>query len=134
MSATSAYDEAAARVRRPPATESRDDRDLVRLASLAASSHNTQPWTFTIAPDSIAIRADLSRRCPVVDPDDAHLYKSLGCATENLVQAARARGIAPDVSVDPATATITVALDQLVDREPNPLSEAIVTRQCTRGS
>lgn len=85
MSATSAYDDAAAQIRRPPAGPGRDDRELIRMATLAAPSHNTQPWIFTITPDSIVIRADLHRRCPVVDPDDAHLFKSLGCATENLV-------------------------------------------------
>lgn len=33
MSATSAYDETAAQVRRPPGTAGRDDRDLVRMAT-----------------------------------------------------------------------------------------------------
>jgi hypothetical protein len=37
---------------------------------------------------SIVILPDLSRRCPVVDPDDHHLYVSLGCAAENILQAA----------------------------------------------
>ncbi|MFM9887270.1 MAG: Tat pathway signal protein, partial [Burkholderiales bacterium] len=59
--------------------------DLVRYATLAASSHNTQPWTFKIEPGRIAILPDLSRRCPAVDPDDHHLYASLGCAAENLL-------------------------------------------------
>jgi nitroreductase len=33
-------------------------RDLVRQATLAASSHNTQPWTFALAERSITIRPD----------------------------------------------------------------------------
>jgi hypothetical protein len=37
---------------------------------------------------SIVILPDLSRRCLVVDPDDHHLYVSLGCAAENILQAA----------------------------------------------
>jgi hypothetical protein len=36
----------------------------------------------------------------VVDPDDAHLYKSLGCAAENLVEAAVAQGLATDARFD----------------------------------
>lgn len=134
MSATTAYDEAAARIRRPTSTNGRDDRDLIRMASLAASSHNTQPWTFTMTPDAIIIRPDLTRRCPVVDPDDAHLYKSLGCATENLVHAAHHQGLSADVKVDPTDGIITVTLEQLVEREPSPLADAILTRQCTRAS
>ncbi len=64
-------------------------RELVRYATLAASSHNTQPWIFKLEPNQIQVLPDLSRRCPAVDPDDHHLYASLGCATENLLLATR---------------------------------------------
>jgi hypothetical protein len=43
-------------------------RELVRAATLAANSHNTQPWRFTLSDNGIAIRPDLGRRCPAVDP------------------------------------------------------------------
>ena len=36
-------------------------RHLVRQATLAASSHNTQPWKFTLAERSITIRPDFTR-------------------------------------------------------------------------
>ena len=58
---------------------------LIRHATLAANSHNTQPWLFEVGGNKIRIRADADRRCPVVDPDDRHVIASLGCATENLV-------------------------------------------------
>ena len=54
-----------------------DYLDLVRYATLAASSHNTQPWLFKIEPRRIVILPDLSRRCPAVDPDDHHLFARL---------------------------------------------------------
>jgi hypothetical protein len=76
-------------------------RDLVRCASLAASSHNTQPWKFRLDGDAISILPDFSRRCPVVDPDDHHLWVSLGCATENLLLAAQSVGLRGDVAFDP---------------------------------
>ena len=57
--------------------------ELVRFATLAANSHNTQPWKFSIKDSSISIAPDYARRCPIVDPDDHHLFVSLGCATEN---------------------------------------------------
>ena len=62
----------------------------MRAATLAANSHNTQPWIFTAAANAITIAPDFGRRSPAVDPDDHHLFVSLGCATENLVLAAAA--------------------------------------------
>lgn len=67
--------------------------ELIRCATLAPSSHNTQCWRFESVSGGILIRPDLSRRCPAVDPDDHHLYVSLGCAAENLRLAARAHGL-----------------------------------------
>ena len=57
-------------------------RELVRAATLAASGHNTQPWTFAITADGIDIHPDLARRLPAVDPSDRELWISLGCALE----------------------------------------------------
>ena len=68
-------------------------RELVRYATLAPSSHNTQCWKFALQERAISIVPDLSRRCPAVDPDDHHLFVSLGCADENLIQAALANGL-----------------------------------------
>lgn len=65
--------------------------DLVRYASLAPNGHNTQPWRFRARRDGgVRVLPDFSRRTPVVDPDDHHLYVSLGCAVENLLIAAAA--------------------------------------------
>lgn len=44
-------------------------QQLVRYATLAANSHNTQPWLFVATGSSIRISPDANRRCPVVDPD-----------------------------------------------------------------
>ena len=66
-------------------------QELVRYATLAPSSHNTQCWKFRVEDNAIAILPDLARRTPAVDPDDHHLFVSLGCAAENLVQACRVR-------------------------------------------
>ncbi|MDP2079706.1 MAG: Tat pathway signal protein [Pseudotabrizicola sp.] len=71
-----------------PATE----HELIRYATLAANGHNTQPWLFRADARGIDILPDTSRRTPVVDPDDHHLFVSLGCAVENLALAAAAMG------------------------------------------
>jgi hypothetical protein len=88
-------------------------QELVRCATLAPSSHNTQCWKFALEGNgrSIAILPDLARRCPAVDPDDHHLFVSLGCAAENLIQAALARGLTGDVRFDPASDAVRVALE-----------------------
>lgn len=66
--------------------------ELIRYATLAPSGHNTQPWLFQASADRIAIIPDFRRRTPVVDPDDHHLFVSLGCAGETLAIAAGASG------------------------------------------
>lgn len=94
-----AYDAAVAAMRRRPAMAPQT-RDLIRYATLAANGHNTQPWLFRPDDDGITILADLQRRTPVVDPDDHHLYVSLGCAAENLALAAGAAGRAGAMEFD----------------------------------
>ena len=49
------YEAAANEVRRPIAKNGDNLRELVRLATLAPSGHNTQPWKFKIAADNIRI-------------------------------------------------------------------------------
>jgi hypothetical protein len=136
MSSKVTYQSAVSSARRPLALEPDDidHRELVRLGALAASSHNTQPWKFRTGVGVIRIEPDVSRRCPVVDPDDAHLYKSLGCAAENIVHAAAAVGLRADVGIeaferDPA---VTVRLTPDATCTPTGLADAIVNRQCTK--
>jgi nitroreductase len=110
----------------------RTDRGLleaIRYATLAANSHNTQPWKFRFEPNVIIIAPDFTRRCPAVDPDDHHLFASLGAAAENLVHAAAAMGLAATVAFADEGVRITLA-----SRRPfvSPLFEAIPRRQCTR--
>src|ERR1700732_5553126 len=103
--------------------------ELVRFATLAANSHNTQPWKCSIKEKSISIAPDYARRCPIVDPDDHHLFVSLGCATENLMHAAAATG----VKSNPVFENDVVAI--VFEKAPpisSPLFEAIPRRQSTR--
>ncbi len=106
-------------------------RELVRHATLAPSSHNTQCWTFGLGEDAIVLRADRTRLCPAVDPDEHHVWVSLGCATENLVQAALAHGRRAEVRVDATDGAIRLALTPVTATE-SPLFRAIAGRQCSR--
>ena len=136
-SASSSYDDAARRIWRTtsPAAGSVGTppiRELVRYATLAPSSHNTQCWRFAVEAKGINILPDLTRRCPAVDPDDHHLFVSLGCATENLVQAALAHGWHGDVASDVGAGGVHVALTS-TRPESSESFRAITFRQSTRG-
>jgi hypothetical protein len=106
-------------------------RDLVRYATLAPSSHNTQCWKFRIEEQAITIEPDLARRCPAVDPDDHHVFVSLGCAAENLVQAALAHGLKANPAFDAGRSALRLALEPTA-AAASSLYQAIPQRQCTR--
>lgn len=74
---------------------------LVRYAVLAPSGHNTQPWSFRIAGESIEVYADFSRRLPVADPTDRELLMSIGTAITNLRVAAAHFGFESTVLYQP---------------------------------
>ncbi len=108
---------------------------LIADATLAASSHNTQPWRFEIGRNLIRIMPDFTRRCPVVDPDDHHLYASLGCAAENIVHAAASKGCRASVHVRQSeNACVVDVILHPATPPPSALADAIPLRQCTRAA
>lgn len=125
------YDAAASPIRAPMPVNP-DFETLVRFATLAPNGHNTQPWRFTEIATGARILPDFTRRTPVVDPDDHHLFISLGCAAENFIIASGAHGrpgemtFASDgegqVNIDLASGPAST----------NPLFQAIPSRQSTR--
>jgi hypothetical protein len=106
--------------------------EFVRMATLAANSHNTQPWRFRLGGDRVSILPDVQRRTPVVDPDDHHLFVSLGCAAENLVIAGAALGRWGEVVIgEGAEPGINIMLSA-AEAGPRDLYQAIPHRQSTR--
>ncbi|WP_462322876.1 Acg family FMN-binding oxidoreductase [Halochromatium sp.] len=110
---------------------------LIPFAVRAPSGHNTQPWQFSVGQDRIRIFPDLSRRLPVVDPDDHALFISLGCALENLIIAASHQGLVASVEyfpADEAEACVRVRLSaaQGADENVDALFRAIPERQTNR--
>jgi len=106
-------------------------RGLIRYATLAPNGHNAQPWRFRAQDGGIAILPDLTRRTPVVDPDDHHLFVSLGGAAETLAIAAAARGRASEVSFSPENGgAVAVVFGGGRVAEP-ALFDAIPRRQAT---
>ena len=135
--ASDSYDNAVTSTWRHSAADAGDMpallRELVRYATLAPSSHNTQCWKFHLEDRSISVLPDLSRRCPAVDPDDHHLFVSLGCATENLIQAALANGLHGTVVVDDSAGKTLRVLLEPTRAVATRLFDAIPDRQSTRG-
>lgn len=74
---------------------------LVHAATLAPSSHNTQPWMFRLDGTVVDLLADRTRALPVNDPDDRELTLSCGCALFNLRVAAAAAGLQAKVQTFP---------------------------------
>jgi hypothetical protein len=108
---------------------------LLRAAIAAPSGHNTQPWRLQVTGNEVRILPDLSRRLPVVDPDDHALFISLGCALENLVIAAGAEGYRSEVDyggLDQDQRSLTVHLRPGRTDDGTALPEAIPERQSTR--
>jgi len=128
------YAEAARTLRRPIDLHSSGvtplQHELVRYATQAPNGHNAQPWKFRLRNTRIDIVPDWKRRTPVVDPDDHHLWVSLGCAAENVVQAAAASGRDAEVSVSPTAVEVSMRPGSV---RRSALFEAIPARQSTRG-
>ncbi|HEU0076968.1 MAG TPA: nitroreductase family protein [Longimicrobiaceae bacterium] len=114
-------------------------RELVRLATLAPSSHNTQPWRFRAEEDRVEVLADFERWLRFADGDRRELYLSVGCALENLLVAAEHFGCAHEVRLfpDPLRYDLVAAVRLGGGGTPSPLRgpglfDAIPLRHTTR--
>lgn len=77
-----------------------DIHKILHYASLAGSSHNSQPWKVEVfEPDSIVVFADTSRMLKVVDPKGIELYISIGAFIENLDIAATSLGYKTEINI-----------------------------------
>ena len=133
------YEAAANAARQPTGAAGNELRELVRLATLAPSGHNTQPWKFRLGAGRIQLYPDLTRRVPVVDPDNRELWISLGSALENLLVAAAHFGYQAETTYHLAGTPddhIAVALHKTgpAPAGRSALFEAIPLRQSTRGT
>lgn len=109
---------------------------LVRAAILAANPHNTQPWLFQVEETSIQLFADGKRSLGAIDPYLREMHVGLGCALENLLLAAGARGYKSQVTVMPeGTDSSHIARIDLAPAPPmrSELYDAIPDRRTNRG-
>ena len=106
---------------------------LLRYAILAPSSHNTQPWKFSIGEDEIRIFVDKTRWLKVADSDQRELHVSIGCALENLLIAAEHFGYALQVTYFPEPGNEELAAVVCDSRRGNKLRHSD-QRRCSRPS
>lgn len=109
-----------------------------RFATLAPSSHNSQPWRFVVCGNRLDVKADRTRALRVVDPDDRELAISCGAALFHARVALRYFGLVPAVELAPASADpdllATVRIEQQHERtvEDAELFHAIPRRHTNR--
>ncbi|MFD1469517.1 Acg family FMN-binding oxidoreductase [Hymenobacter caeli] len=78
-----------------PVTLLPDEREILRLAALAPSGHNTQPWRVTRqGPFRWTIGCDRTRWLAAVDPTQRETILSMGAFLQNLESAANHLGYA----------------------------------------
>jgi hypothetical protein len=74
-----------------------DEKEILFLASLAPSGHNTQPWLVRyLAPYHWIIGNDKSKWLPAVDPNQRETILSIGAFIQNLEYAASSFGYGCD--------------------------------------
>jgi hypothetical protein len=111
---------------------------VIRLAGLAPSPRNSQPWRFRVLPHVIELHADPARRLPAADPNDRELRLACGAALLNLRLALAHAGVRPIVTLLPRLAPPTVLAEvrsgghQRPEAEQIALYEAIPDRRMHR--
>ncbi|MFA6041674.1 MAG: nitroreductase family protein [Methylophilus sp.] len=84
--------------------------ELLDIAALSPSSHNTQPWTVRINDtDSFTIGYDVQRQLMVGDPHKRELFMSLGCFIQSIILAADDAGYGAQYTFINATDNTQVA-------------------------
>ena len=110
---------------------------VVMAGILASNPHNSQPWLFRIEPDVITLYADITRQIGTIDPFLREMTIGLGCAVENMLLAARAEGLQPELQLMPdptdRTQVARIALSAGA-RETSALYEAIPNRHTNRAA
>lgn len=108
------------------------------LASLAPSSHNTQPWKVRVMSErEVLVLLDEKRLLPAVDPERREALVSIGAFLENLVRGAESQGLAAKVEITAdgpsGTGSARVSFEPAAAGDEKKILEAILARNTFRG-
>lgn len=110
-------------------------KEIVELACLAPSVHNTQPWSWRGSRGRVQLHQDRSRQLPVEDPTGRNLTISCGAALHHFQVAARALGWQVEVDRLPDGPGSSVLADIRLHRARRPASSegdlAALRDRCT---
>jgi hypothetical protein len=114
---------------------SRDEYDILSLASLAPSGHNTQPWTIRVIESGKWILGSSKQRwLPGVDPGNRELMLSIGAFMKSLETAAGIKGYSLDadvLSIDPKDTSIA-EIELKKGKAPTAMIERLKLRRTVR--
>lgn len=108
---------------------------IVQLACLAPSVHNTQPWSWRQRRGSLQLHVDRSRQLPVEDPTGRNPVISCGAALHHFQVAAGALGWRPEVDRLPDGPDSSLLAEIRLHRAQRPVTAdddlAAVRDRCT---
>jgi hypothetical protein len=116
---------------------SRDEYDILCLASLAPSGHNAQPWAIrVIEPGKWILGSSKQRWLPGVDPGNRELMLSTGAFLRNLEIAASAKGYGTGIdilSIDPKDTSMVEITLKKSNKTYFPLERIKMRRTVRKG-
>jgi len=105
---------------------------ILYFASLAGSSHNSQPWKVVVTRNQlIHLYADTTRELTVVDPGRKELYISLGAFIENLTLAAGSLGYRSNVVLNDNYQSSTLVAKIHLQKTSNDFDLQLIERRMT---
>ncbi|WP_394844911.1 hypothetical protein LZC95_48680 [Pendulispora brunnea] len=102
---------------------------ILEIASLAPSSHNSQPWAVRVeSPRRLSVLSVKERWLPAVDPNNREMLLSLGAFLENLTLAAAVHGLHADIALAARNARDALVADVTLEPASPPASDADLAR------
>lgn len=110
---------------------------LLQYAVLAPSTHNSQPWLFSVTNNICTVYYNEALVLPHADSKKRDLFISIGCAVENMLIAGQSLGLTGTVSYDEELSSrkcVTITFSTTTPEETlDPLRDVLLRRVNARG-